>query len=96
MLARSPLRWTVGLFQVRFLPWINALAPQLVYNLIFLSNSLLGYAKNAYNQRGFSKCYLHNSQRTKANAHNEAFHNAFRKGILFCQRQNSHDLYFAS
>jgi len=55
---------------------------QLVYNLIFLSNFLLGYTKNAYNQRGFSNGYLNNSQLTKENADNEAIHNAFRNGFL--------------
>jgi len=38
---------------------------QLVYNLFFLNNFLLGYTKNACNHRGFSKRYLHNSKRTK-------------------------------
>jgi len=33
-------------------------------------------------KRGFSKCYLHNIQCTKANADNEALHNAFRNGWL--------------
>jgi len=45
--------------------WPKPLATQLVYNLIFLNNFLFVYAKNAYNQHGFSKRYLHNSQRTK-------------------------------
>jgi len=35
-----------------------------VYNLIFLKNFLVGYTKNAYNQRGFRKRYLRNSQLT--------------------------------
>ena len=82
MLAWDPPRWPLGLFQLRFPPWLKALATQLVYNLIFQSNFLLGYTKNAYNQRGFSKRYLHNSQLTKANADNEAIHNAFRNGWL--------------
>jgi len=82
MLAWDPPRWPVGLFQLRFPAWLKALATQLVYNLIFQSNFLLGYTKNAYNQRGFSKRYLHNSQLTKANADNEAIHNAFRNGWL--------------
>jgi len=60
----------MGLFQLRFPPWLKPLARQLVYKLIFLNNSLLGYTKVAYNQLGFSKCYLHNSQLTKANAGN--------------------------
>jgi len=72
MLARGPLRWPVALFQLRFPPWLKVLATQLVYNLTLLRNFLLGYTKNAYNQRGFSIRCLHNSQRTKANADNEA------------------------
>jgi len=52
-------------------------------NSFFLSNFLLGYNTiKAYNQRGFSKRYLHDIQRTKANADNEAVHNAFRNGWL--------------
>jgi len=43
MLARAPLQWPVGLFQLRFPPWLKALATQLVYNLIFLSIFLLDY-----------------------------------------------------
>jgi len=83
MLARGPLRWPVGLFQLRFPAWPKVLGTQLVYNLFFLSNFLLGYNTiNAYNQRGFSKRYLRNIQRTKANADNEAIHNAFRNGWL--------------
>jgi len=54
MLARGPQRWQVGPFQLRFPAWPKVLAMQLVYNLFFLSNILLGYTKNAYNQRGFS------------------------------------------
>jgi len=42
-----------------------------------LSNFLLGYTKKAYNQHGFSNGYLNSSQLTKANADNEAIHNAF-------------------
>jgi len=80
MLARGPLRWPVGLFQLRFPAWSKVLATQLVYNLFFLSNFLLGYTINAYNQRGFSKRYLHNSRCTKVNADNEAIHNAFCNG----------------
>jgi len=79
MLARGPLRWPVGLFQLRFPPWLKALATQLVYNLIFLSN-FLPDTKNACNQRGYSKRYLHNSQQTKANTDNEAIHSLFRNG----------------
>jgi len=83
MLARGPLRWPVGLFQLRFPVWPKVLATQLVYNSFFLSNFLLGYNTiKAYNQRGFSKRYLHDIQRTKANADNEAVHNAFRNGWL--------------
>jgi len=47
---RGPLRWPVGLFQLRFPPWLKALTTQRVYNLIFLSNFLLGYTINTYNQ----------------------------------------------
>jgi len=47
-------RLPVGLFQLRFPAWPNVLATQFVYNLFFLSNFLLGYAINVYNQRGFS------------------------------------------
>jgi len=45
-----------------------------------LDNFLLGYTKNAYNQRGSS--YLSNSQLTKANANNEAIHSTFPNGWL--------------
>jgi len=62
MLARGRLRWPVGLFQLRFSPWLKPLATQLVYNLIFLNDFLLCYTRNAYDQRGFCKRYLHNSQ----------------------------------
>jgi len=62
MLARGPLLWPVGLFQLRFPPWLKPLATQLVYNLSFLNDFLQGYTKHAYNQRTFSKPYLHNSQ----------------------------------
>jgi len=82
MLARGPLRWPVGLFQLHISALPKVLATQLVYNLFFLSNLLLGYTKNAYHQRGFSKRCLHSSQLTKANADNEAIHNAFRNGWL--------------
>jgi len=37
---------------------------------------------NAYNERGFSKCCLSNSQLAKANADNEAIHSAFRNDWL--------------
>ena len=67
---------------VTFPTWPKALAMQMVYNLFFLNNLLRGYAKNAYNQRGFSKRFLHNSKRIKANADNEAIHNLFRNGWL--------------
>jgi len=56
------------------------LATQQVYSLNFLNNFLLGYTKNAKNQRGFSKRYLPNSQLIKAYAVNEAIHNVFRNG----------------
>jgi len=52
--GEDPVRWPVGLFQLRFPPWLKPLATQLVYNLIFLNNFLLGCTKNAYNQRGFN------------------------------------------
>jgi len=52
--GEGPLRWPVGLFQLRFPAWPKPLARQLVYNLFFLSNFLLGFPKNTYNQRGFS------------------------------------------
>jgi len=65
MLARGPLLWPVGLFQLRLPPWLKPLATQLVYNLSFLNDFLPGYTKNAYNQRRFSKPYLHNSQLTR-------------------------------
>jgi len=80
--GEGPLRWPVDLFQLRFPLWLKALATQLVYK-ISLSNFLLGHTKNAYNLHGFSKRYLHNSQRTKANADNEAVHSAFRNGWLY-------------
>jgi len=80
--GEGPLRWPVDLFQLRFPLWLKAPATQLVYK-ISLSNFLLGHTKNAYNQHGFSKRYLHNSQRTKANADNEAVHSAFRNGWLY-------------
>jgi len=73
--------WRGWPFQLCFPPWLKPLAKRLVYNF-FLSNFLLGYSKNAFNQHGFSKRYLHNSQRTKANAINEAIHNACRSGWL--------------
>jgi len=82
MLAKVPLRWPVGFFQLRFPPSLKPQATQQVYNLIFLSNFLLGYTKNAYNKRGFSKRYLHNSKLTTANTDSEATHNAFRNGWL--------------
>jgi len=82
MLERDPLRLPVELFQLCFPPWLTPLATQVAYNLIILIYFVLGYRKNAYNQRGFSKRYLHNSQRTKANADSEAIHNVFRKGLL--------------
>jgi len=77
MLAGGPLRLPAGLFQLRFPPWVKPLATQLVCHLIFLNNFFLSYTKNTYNQRGFSKRYLHNSQLTRANALNEAIHYAF-------------------
>jgi len=62
--------------------WLKPLATQQDHNLIYLHNFLLGYGKNAYNQREFSKRYLHHSHLTKANADNETIHNAFRNGWL--------------
>jgi len=84
MLAGGPLRLPKGLFQLRFTTLLKPLARQLVSNLISLNNFLLGYTKNAYNQRGFSERYLHSIQLTKANADNEdeAMHNAFSNGSL--------------
>jgi len=78
MLVRGPYddQWVSFSYTFPTL-WLKLLATQLVYNLIFLNNFLLGYTKNAYNQHGFSKRYLHNSQLTEANADNEAIHNAF-------------------
>jgi len=78
--GEAPLRWPVGHFQLRFPPLLKPLAAQLDYNLIFLKNFLLGYSENAYNQRGFSKRYLHNSHLTKANTDNEDIRNAFCNG----------------
>ena len=49
----GPLQWPVGLFQLRFLPWLKPLVTPLD-NVIFLSNFLLDSTKNPYNQRGFS------------------------------------------
>jgi len=72
----------VGPFQLRFPPWLKSLATQLIYSLNFLNHFVLGCTKNAYNQPGFSKHYLHNSQLTKANADNETIHIAFRNGRL--------------
>jgi len=71
-----------GSLSATFSTVAKPLAAQLLYNLTFLNNFLLGYTKTAYNQRGFSKRYLNNSQLTKANADNEAIHNAFRNGWL--------------
>jgi len=79
VLATDPLR---GHFQLRLPLWLKPPVTPLVYNLIFLNNYLLGYTKNAYNQRGFSKRYIHNCQLTKANADIEAIHNSFRNGWL--------------
>jgi len=50
-----------------------------VYNIIFLSNFLLVYTKNVYNQRGFSNITLHNCQLAKVNANNEGTHNHGRR-----------------
>jgi len=78
MLARGPCDDQWVSFSYTFPPlWLKPLATQLVYNLIFLNNFLLGYTNHAYNQHRFSKRYLHNSQLTKTNADNEAIHNAF-------------------
>ena len=72
MLAKSPYDDQWASFSDTFPTlWPKPLATQLVYNF------LLGYTKNAYNQHGFCKRYLHNSQLTKANADSEAIHNAF-------------------
>ena len=78
MLAKGPYDDQWASFSYTFPTlWPIPLATQLVCNLIFLNNFLPGYAKNVYNQRGFSKRYLHNSQLIKANADNEAVRNAF-------------------
>ena len=83
MLARGPYddQWAPFSYMFPTL-WPKPVATQLVCNLIFLNNFLLGYARNSYNQHGFSKRYLHNSQLTKANADNETIHNAFGNGWL--------------
>jgi len=49
----------------------------------FPEQFLLGSTKNAHDQSGFRKHYLHSSQFTKVNADNEAIHNAFRNGCLW-------------
>jgi len=78
MMARSPCDDQWASFSSTFpIQWPKPLATQLVYNSIFLNNFLLGYTKNACNQHGFSKRYLHNSQLTKADADNKAIHNSF-------------------
>jgi len=67
-----------ALSAIRFPPYgQKPLATQLVYNLIFLNNFLLGYTKNAYNQHGCSNVTWTTAKFTKANADNEAIHNAF-------------------
>jgi len=77
MLARGPYDDQWVSFSCTFPTlWPKPLATELVYNLIFLNNFLLGYTKHAYNQHGFSKRYLHNSQ-LKAYSDNENIHNAF-------------------
>jgi len=43
-----------GPLSATFPTWLKPLATQLVYNLIFLNNFLIGYTKSAYNQSGFS------------------------------------------
>ena len=50
--------------------------------LKFHESFFLGCTKNAYNQLGLSKRYLHNRQLAKANADNETIHIAFRNGWL--------------
>jgi len=57
MLAGDPLRLPVDPFQLRFPPLLKPLAMHLVYNLILLNNFLLGYTKNAYNQRQQQSAY---------------------------------------
>jgi len=55
MLARGPYGDQWASFSYTFPTlWLKPPATQLVYNLIFLNNFLLGYTKNAYNHRGFS------------------------------------------
>jgi len=43
-----------GPLSATFPTWLKPPATQLVYNLIFLNNFLIGYTKSAYNQSGFS------------------------------------------
>ena len=51
----GPPTVTSGPFSgIRFPAWPKVLATQLVYNLFFLSNFLLGCTKNACNKFGFS------------------------------------------
>jgi len=83
MLAKGALRWPVGLFQLRFPPWLQPLATQLVDNLVFLNNFLLRYSKVAYSQVGFSKHYLHNSQLAKSNADNENYSQCISQRLAF-------------
>jgi len=55
---------------------------QLVYNLFFLSKFVLGYTKKCLQSTWIQQTLPDNSQLTKANANNEAAHNAFRSGWL--------------
>ena len=78
MLALSGLGSKNDVLRMKRGRWNKKVWETLIYNLIFLNNFLLGYTKNAYNQRGFSKPYLHN----KANADNQTIRNAFSNGWL--------------
>jgi len=80
MLAWCFLRGPVSIFQLRFPPWLKPLATQLVYNLTLLNNFLLGYTKMLAINVDSANVTCTNSQLTKANANNEAIHNAFRNG----------------
>ena len=46
--------WLMGLFQLRFPPWLKPLVTPLIYSLIFLNNFFLDYTTDSYSQRGFS------------------------------------------
>jgi len=81
-LRGAPYSGKWGPFQLRFPAWPNVLAMQLVYNLFFLSKFVLGYTKKCLQSTWIQQTLPDNSQLTKANANNEAAHNAFRSGWL--------------